>query len=292
MEEKTKSNKGLIVIIVILIVLLLGVVGYICYDKGVFDELIEKDKPVEEPKKEELSEEEVMKLHDSLIIGDTEAALYFDKNVSIGSMTDELVEYLITKYGDENHWKDKLDEYMSAHNNTLDASDSGFDKVATVSKSTIESMLKDLTNVTKTLDIKNGKIYGYRAWSVKYVLNDDAFNLSAGTVGAEYGGLKSKMIKYEQNGDNLYIYDKVVTCHVSQTFGCYNGSTSRKDGYFVTVQQDAKIKNDTDNYSYDSVVNYDYIFDKYSDSLTTYKTTFKKVSDGKYYWYSSETVNE
>lgn len=286
-----KSNKGLIILVIFLTIALLGSIGYICYDKGVFDSLLGKDKPVvAEPKQEEkLSEEEVMKLHDSLIIGDTEATLYFDKNVSVDSMTDELVEYLITKYGDENRWEVKLHEYMSADNNSLDASDSGFDKVAIVSKSTIESMLKDFTNITKTLDIKNGSSYSYRAWSVKYVLNEDAFNLSAATGGAEYGGLKSKMLKYEENGDNLYIYDKVVTCHVSQTFGCYNGN---KNGYFITVQQDAKIKNDTDNYSNYNVVNYDYIFDKYGDKLSTYKTTFKKASDGKYYWYSSEIVHE
>ena len=56
--------------------------------------------------------------------------------------------------------------------------------------------------------------------------------------------------------------------------------------FFVTSQQDVKIKNDTDNYAYDNVVNYDYIFDKYGNKIDTYKTTFKKASDGKYYWYS------
>ena len=57
MEEikKKKSNKGLVAIIIILIIALFGSVGYICYDKGVFDSLLNKGKPVEEPKQEEKS---------------------------------------------------------------------------------------------------------------------------------------------------------------------------------------------------------------------------------------------
>ena len=58
MEEisKKKSNKGLVVLVVVLIILLLGSVGYICYDKGVFDGLLGKDKPLEEPKAEEIKD--------------------------------------------------------------------------------------------------------------------------------------------------------------------------------------------------------------------------------------------
>lgn len=37
MEEKKKSNKGLIVLVVILAILLVGSIGYICYDKIVLD---------------------------------------------------------------------------------------------------------------------------------------------------------------------------------------------------------------------------------------------------------------
>ena len=33
MEEKKKSNKGLIVLVVVLVIILLGLIGYICYDK-------------------------------------------------------------------------------------------------------------------------------------------------------------------------------------------------------------------------------------------------------------------
>lgn len=36
----------------------------------------------------------------------------------------------------------------------------------------------------------------------------------------------------------------------------------------------------------------DVIFNELDNKLNTYKTTFKKADDGKYYWYSSEIVNK
>lgn len=280
-----KGKKGTVFLIALLILIIACLVGYIAYDK--ISNKVDGDNDSTPKQEEKISEEEVKNLHDSLIIKDTEASLYFEKNVSIDTMDDELIQYLITKYGDENNWQQELDKYMN-NNNKLDSSNANFDKVASVSKSQIDSMLKDIFNSEKVLEIKDGAIYGYRAWSVKYSASDNMFYLSAGTAGAEYGGLKSKMIKYEQDNDNLYVYDKVVTCHVSQTFGCYNGA-SYQNGYFVTQEQDAKIKNESANSNeYDKVVNYDYIFNTYENKLDTFKSTFKKANNGKYYWYSTE----
>ena len=273
---------------------MLGLVGYICYDKGVFDEFLDKDKQTEESKREErLSEEEIMKLHDNLILKDTEASLYSYKTISVNDITNEIIVYLITKYADENNWEGKLNEYYEQHNNEVDSDVEKFNKVASVSKSIIESMIKDYFGVERKIELKDGEFYGYRAWSVKYSLKDDTFYLSAGTAGVEYGGMKAKMLKYEQNNDELYIYDKVITCHISQTFGCHDNSViidDNTDYYFITKEKDSKIKNDSEDYSYGKAVNYDYIFEKYNDKIGTYKTTFKK-SNGKYYWYSSEIVD-
>ena len=46
LETNKKSNKG---IIILLIIIILGLVGYICYDRGTFDNLLGKDaKPSQE----------------------------------------------------------------------------------------------------------------------------------------------------------------------------------------------------------------------------------------------------
>ncbi len=51
--NRKKNSTGLVVLVVFLFIVIFGLVGYICYDKGVFDSLLGKDKPVEEPKTEE-----------------------------------------------------------------------------------------------------------------------------------------------------------------------------------------------------------------------------------------------
>lgn len=62
MEEKKKSRKGLVVIIVLLILVILGLVGYICYDKGIIfkqdKEVVKKEKK-KDTKKEEKEEKKV-----------------------------------------------------------------------------------------------------------------------------------------------------------------------------------------------------------------------------------------
>ena len=57
-----KSSKGIIVLVVLMFIIILGLVGYICYDKGVFDGLLGRDKP--KPKQEELIAENTFKLAD------------------------------------------------------------------------------------------------------------------------------------------------------------------------------------------------------------------------------------
>ena len=52
--EVKKKGRGLMVALIIIITLL-GAIGYVCYDKGVFDNLLGKEKPTEEPKQEEKS---------------------------------------------------------------------------------------------------------------------------------------------------------------------------------------------------------------------------------------------
>ena len=63
MEEKKKSNKGLIVFVIILIIIIIGLVGYIAVDKGIIKLTAEKveeknNKSEAKEEKEEPTEEE------------------------------------------------------------------------------------------------------------------------------------------------------------------------------------------------------------------------------------------
>ena len=317
-KEKKKGNTGLIVLVVVLIILLLGSIGYICYDKGVFDSLLGKEKPVvEEPKQEDkLSEEEVMKIHDSLVVKDSD--LYFEKNVSIDNISsDEIMPYLLMKYGIENGINfDTTEEspITNCGNNKLSLckyveSDDGYkavsvskDSAVSISKVDIDNMTKSLFNYNKVFELADYTNYDGHDGDSYFIYSkeDNKFYLIHSTQSGDCGtySSKTKMLKYEQNGNELYIYDKVIrcnggTCYKTKVFGDDNdivlATVDRNFSSKFKYTIDEKIASGSgDNFN----INFDYIFDKYSNLFNTYKTTFKKANDGKYYWYSSEIVNE
>ena len=77
MEEKKKSNKGLIVFVIILIIIIIGLVGYIAVDKGIIkltaeeveeknnksEAKEEKEEPTEEEETSEVSEADAIKCY-------------------------------------------------------------------------------------------------------------------------------------------------------------------------------------------------------------------------------------
>ena len=289
--QKKKSNKGLIVLVVLLFVVILGLVGYICYDKGVFDSLLGKDSP--EPKqKEKISEEEVNSLRDFLIVDESsgmQTSLYFDHNVSIDTMSDELVNYLIKVYGDKNQLSDKIQSWMREHNNDIGSGDT---IISSFAKQELENILKLTFNIDKDIEVKESSdyIYQYNSNGVKYHSNSGVFDLVSSINPDEPGTVKTKMTKYEQSNNDVYIYEKVMLCNYGQTYQssrCLTPYNAQNPSVLIT--DDSKIMNSTGD---TREFNYDYIFEKYGDRFGTYKTTFKKGIDGKYYWYSSEIVNE
>ncbi len=109
MEEikKKKSNKGLVAIIIILLIAFLGAIGYICYDKGVFDNLLNKEKsvPIEEPKQEEkLSEEEVKELYNKFVSNSIYGGFHFNRKVSVEEMPASIMlRYAFNMYLNDNN---------------------------------------------------------------------------------------------------------------------------------------------------------------------------------------------
>lgn len=67
-ELPKKKNTGLIITLIILILIILGLVGYICYDKGlIFQKVETKEEKKETKKKEEVKEEEISPAEESTI---------------------------------------------------------------------------------------------------------------------------------------------------------------------------------------------------------------------------------
>ena len=319
--ENKKSNKGLIItiIILILIILLLGAAGYICYDKGVFNFNKQKEEKVTSTTKKSnnITKEEVTKLHDSLIVSDTD--LYFSKNVNINTISEEyLLSYILTKYEKEHPQTINFDYYDcysdddddGAHvctNSKTVSTDELEKNVPFISKEEIDKEIKEFFNTDRTIEAKNNKIYTGENLNTFSIYIDGNFYLITPRMGGDAGGFtnKAKMLNYEQNGDELYIYDKVVNCNIyykdcfnksvkdeknlkNETVLIANTNNSFADGKNKYILDKDFIISSGDN----QPIDYDYIFQKYSNIFNTYKTTFKKGTDGKYRWISSEITEQ
>jgi len=109
--------------------------------------------------------------------------------------------------------------------------------------------------------------------------------------------LHNKIIKAELRDDLIYIYDMVVYCEGSSDrdykANCYNVIDYRKDKsnslVYSCLQQNSLSyceNNVPNNVSYAELSNY--LLNNMKDKLYTFKHTFKKGTDGNYYWVSSE----
>ena len=101
----------------------------------------------------------------------------------------------------------------------------------------------------------------------------------------------SKLIKAEQIGDEIYIYDKYV--HLLEVENIVNGinHSGSYDIYSASdknVKLSSKVDFDKNNlYGDDEIGNIEKFLNQ---ELTTFKHTFKNASDGSYYWYSTEPI--
>ncbi len=323
MEEKKKSNKGLVIVIIILVILLLGSVGYICYDKGVFDSFLGKEEPKPEEKEKKLSEEEVKKLHESLIAYD--ADLYFAKKMNINSITaDEIMPYILMKYALDNgiianmeggiriiadcgskgtHKFDDNKVHLCGYDGTDENSELAEiskSEAISVSKADVDAKIKEVFNTDRVFELDDYTIFGgyQNDFYFIYSKEDSKFYvvMPVQSGDAWIYTKDSKTIKTEQKNGSIYIYDKVIRCSGDH---CFNKASYDAEADVVVAATkkyqndyviDKKIIKDSDDQGYN--IDFDYIYEKYGEKFNTYKTTFKKASDGKYYWYSSEVVTE
>ena len=293
-KERKKGNTGLIVLVIFLTIALLGSIGYICYDKGLFDNSLGKDKPGEELKSEEkLSEEEVIKLHDSLITKDKEYGLYFNSKVMLDNISaDDFIPYVVLNYASDNNIK-----YDALYGYNADV-DKYIVEGTQYEKSEIDKYANEEYNLNKELTLLKDENSDYASmwlYNSKKQLVYDTMNRVYYFVSVGYDSgtitVASKLLKYEQNSDELYIYDKFVACgDYMEGKGCSLSMSDIDDNkYFIeSDSRTGKVINIDDAKN----INADYVINNMINKLKMYKHTFKKTSDGKYYWYSSEIVNE
>ena len=327
MEENKKSNKGLIVLVVILSIALLGAIGYICYDK--FMVKVEDPKQEEPKQVEKLSEEEVAKLHDSLINHNNSYGFYFSEKTSIDEMDSKLmVSYVISniiydnKIGiNENYMVcgDSSTKYYLCDKETNKAVSEDKVKNNTLSKDVVDNYIKENFGTDRDFVI-DGKIVsiGNTRYEAYYNSVKEEYYLVNPPRSFSDNSVKSVMTKSEQTtNDEIVIFDKFVSCwsevgnyecskvlytslaeeekagNANKLF--YAGSDENGELKFfdnnnkVISGGEKYLKLNTEEY-YE--FNYDSIFSDFDSNLNLFKHTFKKADDSKYYWYSSEIVKE
>lgn len=98
MEEKKKSNVGLIVLIVVLLLVICGLVGYILYDKTSDDIKSQKGKTVETEKKEE---KDASKYKDELALLSEKIFQYDKENLKNSELSGQDLIYVLANIAGE-----------------------------------------------------------------------------------------------------------------------------------------------------------------------------------------------
>ena len=235
MEENKKSKKGLVVVIVLLILIILGLVGYICYDKGLIfkteKEVVKKEKKVKE---RELSVDStlVQTLYNEVTTGQTEGWYVFwmygnlnngdDTKDFFSDKADENIKMQIVAHNID---KSKLVYDVDCAGLPNEVNDVGMnvcrwnslvgtnDSETHFTKKYIESIYKKIYGSDAKLDT-SAPVYMdvYHGVNYKYIPEKDAYYEyrieTGGTTGP--GGYKVQLEKAIKKGSTIKLYEKVA----------------------------------------------------------------------------------
>ena len=309
MESKKSMSPILIVILSVLGTCLVGFLVYygVNYFKGEDVDVSSSNGEIENREDTSQLIGIQAKAYNSLITIDKSYGFYFNKNISIDNISDyNMIIYALNNYTKEN--KISLSSDLTCLEfETEYCKDVTF---PTASSEQIQKYIKNKFNTSRLFELTPENIPDQFIDSLEHVLfsfyngycnyDFDKKVYSFGTVAT--GGMRreihTKLIKTEEDGDKLYFYDKAFVEEDGQGYislmSYLPDETSPVDNEIFSYDiedtkkyDEIKVTTTNGNDSYD--VNADYIFEKYSDKLNTYKHTFKKVN-GNYYWISSEIV--
>ncbi len=274
MEKDHK--KMLIGIIVFLILAVIALAGYIVLDKKMKPKQLELNSESIESK-EELSDKDINDLLDSLITNDGRASIYFGKKISSEESSKELISFNIYSYIIENN---------------IDLP-TGNEPVK-ISKELINKFINEKYNTTIKYDLSSpdsSAVIDEVGCVSLYNYDTNNWAVSQIQTGCSDMSKNHILVKYEEDGDILYIYSKYVSCFAESGTTCQSDLSSNTNLFTCSVMEEASENCPSElngsNYKKEIAEYSKYALNNMNDKLTTYKHTFKKV-DGKYYWQSSE----
>lgn len=288
--KKEKIEIAIIVFLVIVIIVLL-ILNFIS-EKDNKEQSNDQSK-TEEKIKDITNSQVTLDLEKSLVSSDHFKGLYYSKKITINDINNlELISFNLIKYKEDNNLSYASNvSYVDENGNEV-----GY-LLLTVNKTDFNSYMQKNYNTTNTyninsIDIKNITTSSNLGQCVTLLADDNNYEFVS--IGASCGNeyVANKIVKAEQDGDNIYIYDKAVSC-TDEIGGWCNKTVDDGATESAILDCTSDVTEGTNKCSFgtDAKSMANYVLENLSDKLNTFKHTFKKSNDGKYYWVSSEISN-
>ena len=199
------------------------------------------------------------------------------------------VEYY--KYKEEDNYEDLI---LATEEDLKDYDKSGFNqcdsdvivrKYPKINKSLISRYAKNI------FGIDNIEILSFSYYCISCDLVNGEYNCRnyTGGTGSSNASWEYKYVDYEKNNDEMYIYHKAFWGfndyleNGNENYVIFNTDNNEKDDLKDYVKND-KLIAVVNDFQYDNI---DKLLDKYG---VTFKSVFKKNSDGEYRWVSTEPI--
>ena len=274
---KTKNSKGLIICLIILCIIVISLIGYIVYDKLNDKNAVDKQEDTKVTEKEEqvkISEkelEEYLALVPMVLEDDGYESGSNNDAYSGEKSTMETIEKTTTIYPMVFDKTNKVEESVIRNSSDSDARGFGQD-------CTTEEEFKNKLN----------EIYNYPILVNEFSYPGGAVRKTSDNMYCKFFGRGSvgidkvnKIIDYKVEDDKLVILEKAgFVVGEYREFEVYKTTKKGDPVYKYTVDENSDLSNA-------SSTGKNYIKEKI-DNFYTFKHTFKKDSNNKYYWYSTE----
>ncbi len=296
-----KKGKGLVIVIVILSILLLSSIGYILYDKLYVSEAdtVQKDKDT-------ISKQLVDSLYDSLVVGQgLKYGFYYDEKVTIDNIPDKvLLGFIASGYIEDNsisNYEAFLNtnkmKYFIVDDESEDYSEKYIEtpKNYVVKSEVFLDLIKEKFNVDKNISLKDKtRLYNIFSKDFSFVIynqDNNSYYLGYAPGAHDSPYVKREFVNYKENGNELYIYDKAIVCYGD--YACYKSYPNISEKILINNMEELFSHEDEAKYDKYLDENDSWSIDKISKDfdVNTFKHTFKKASNGYYYWYSTEIDN-
>ena len=269
----------------IIVILLLVMLAFICFPKIKIKDSIKVEKNKVSQTKDITDDKKVSELQKQLINDNRNIGLYLNGNISIKDSDNKyLIGLYLKKYFDNSNLSYINDPYTTSNGDVLGTLN------YSVSKKEFNNYMKDIFKTKNKYDLEINENDFDNAVEIDkcvYLLVDeDNFKFVSNNNSCRDNYIATKLIKAEEENNNIYIYEKAVICGGNSNYWCNRtlADLSLDKAVLDCVSDNCPVELDIKKMA-------EYELENDSNNLNTYKHTFKKDKDDNYYWYSTEIEN-